>query len=287
MNEAWFPLLRCPVTGERYDLDSTRATPGEVTEGFLVARGGREVRPVLAGLAVLPRDLAAHFKSHGEVYERMPLSDSRIVRFVLGALGHARLDRVPFDEVIARYGDLVPPGTCPEPPEPAAEDAALAALLCDLDSDVGRAVDVGCGVGRGVFVLLARAERALGVDRSVARARRARNVAVTQADFFLPAPEGSDLKEVAIELSRLDRRGADFAVADPDALPLEDGCADLVVLRAGDGLGPLPDRAKALAEAVRVLATDGTLVLADGVDEPGPGWAEAAVGNGFTAWRMA
>ena len=191
MREAWIPLLRCPVTGEPYDLDATRATPGEVTEGFLVARGGREVRPVLAGLAILPRDLQAHLKAHGEVYERMPLADSRIVRFVLGAVGHEGFDRVPFAEVIARYGDLVPPGTYDEPPEPAPEDAALAALLSGLDGTFHRALDVGCGVGRGVFVLLARAESALGIDRSVARARRARNVAVTQADFFLPAPEDS------------------------------------------------------------------------------------------------
>lgn len=287
MREAWIPLLRCPVTGEPYDLDPTRATPGEVTEGFLVAREGREVRPILAGLAVLPRDLSAHLKTHGTVYERMPIADSRLVRFVLGAAGHAGSDFVPFDEVVAHYGDLVPPGTYDAPPELAPEDAALAGLLAGLDGPVRRALDVGCGVGRGVFVLLGRAESALGVDRSVARVRRARNVAVTQADFFLPAPEDSGLKQVPLELSRLDRRGADFVVADADALPFVGGCMDLVLLRRGDGLGEHADRAKALAEAVRVLTDAGILVLEEGGGAPGEGWSALDREGGFEAWRRA
>ena len=150
----------------------------------------------------------------------MPLADSRVVRFVLGTTGRSGYDVVPFDEVVARYGDLVPPGTYDEPPEPASEDAALAALLSGLEGEFHRALDIGCGVGRGVFVLLDRVDMALGIDRSVARVRRARNVATTNADFFLPAPVDTGLVQVPLELSRLDRRGADFAVADADALPL-------------------------------------------------------------------
>ena len=50
--------------------------------------------------------------------------------------------------------------------------------------------------------------------------RRARNVAVTQADFHLPGPRDQGGRDVPLELSRLQRRGADFAVADPDALAL-------------------------------------------------------------------
>ena len=283
MHEAWLPQLRCPVTGRGYDLDPTRATPGEITEGFLVAREGREVRPILAGVALLPRDLPAHHKAHGEVYERMPVADSRMARFVLGRNGHRLHDRVPFDEVIARYGDLVPSGTWPDPPEPAPEDAQLAALLAELDGSWKRALDVGCGVGRGVFVLLEHAERVLGVDRSVARVRRARNVAVTRADFYLPAPPDLDLKQVPIELSRLARRGADFAVADPDALPLADGCVDLIVLRRRDGAGVLPG--PSLHRALRVLAADGLLVFEGEGDRPWPGWEHAGRVGRFGAWR--
>jgi len=291
MHETWLPLLRCPVTGERYDLDPTRATPGEITEGFLVAREGHEVRLVLAGLAVLPRDLRAHLKTYGEVYERMPLADSRIVRYVLGGVGHAGYDRVPFDEVIARYGDLVPLGTYDEPPGLAPEDADLAGLIASLDGGAGRALDLGCGVGRGVFVLLDRFERVLGVDRSLARIRRARNVAVTHADFFLPAPPDSGLKQVPLELTRLDRRGADFAVADGDALPLADGCMDLVVVRGEEGLRPHRVRAgahaPALREAVRVLAADGILVLEGGDEAPWPDGELLERQGRFGAWRRA
>lgn len=264
MREAWIPLLRCPVTGTPYDVDATRSGGGEIQEGFLVARGGREVRPIVAGIPVLPPDLAAHLKAHGTVYERMPLADSRVVRFVLGRIGRKGTDFVPFEEVIARYGDLVPPGTWPEPPELAPADEALARALAEARGGGARALDVGCGVGRGVFVLLGGGfEAACGVDRSVARVRRAHNVAVTRADFFLPAPPDSGLRQVPIELDRLDRRGAEFAVAAAEALPFADGAFDAVLLRRGDGLGPWDDPGRARAEAERVLGAGGLLLTED------------------------
>jgi ubiquinone/menaquinone biosynthesis C-methylase UbiE len=138
-------------------------------------------------------------------------------------------------------------------------DAALDDALRGGNA-LGPALEVGCGVGRGTFVLAGRAGEALGVDRSVARVRRARNVATTE-EFHLPAVEGARA-EVPLELDRLTRAGVDFAVADPEALPFASGTFRTVVVQAGDGEGPWGDAAAVLAEARRVAARDARILVA-------------------------
>jgi len=260
----------------------------EIFEGFLVARGGREERPILAGLAVLPRDLAMHLRAFGNVYERMPIGDSRVVRFVLGQTGRRDFDLVPFAEVVARYGDLVPADLVEEPAPLAAEDALLAQLLAMTGGVDAPALDLGCGVGRGAFVLREYGPRALGVDRSVARVRRARNVATTRADFFLPPAASASGTEVPLELGRLSREGVDFMVADVESLPFADAVFGLVLLRDGDGRGEWTDAGAAAAEAVRVLA-EGGLLVTEGVVAPASPVADdfrtVAEAGEFRAWK--
>ena len=261
MDRAWIPLLRCPRTGSAYDLDATRAEGDDVLEAFLVSRVDRVVCPILSGMAVLVPDLEDQLREHGNVYGRIPLGDSRVARFVLGRLGRGSDDFVPFAEVISHYGDLVKPGELDEPLPMHPRDEALARLLVDLGVREGRGVHIGSGVGRGAFVLRGLLERSLGTDRSGARMRRARNVAVTQAAFFIPAPEGDPRRELPLELDRMERRGVDFAVAAAETLPLADAIAHVVVLEAFDGRGPLEDPSRAVAEALRVLAPGGWLVV--------------------------
>lgn len=260
MDRAWIPLLRCPVTGGAYDLDVTRDEGDDVVEAFLVSRVGREVRPILSGMAVLVPDFLEHVRRHGNVYGRIPLADSRIARFVLGRLGRGTDDFVPFSEVIAHYGDLVKPGELDVPPPMHPRDEALARLLVQHGVAGGRGLHVGCGVGRSAFVLRGLLDRVLGLDRSAARVRRARNVAVTKAAFFIPAPPDDSRKELPLELERMERKAVDFAVAAAEALPLGDAVVDVVVLEAADGRGPLDDPTRALEEASRVLAPGGWLV---------------------------
>ncbi len=229
-------------------------------------------------------DLASHLRREGGVYRRIPLGDSRVARCVLGRAGRTAEDHVPIEEVVRRYADLVPPGVLDDVPPPAPEDVALARLLAEHPPNAGRGLDIGTGVGRGAFVLRPFLDRVAGLDRSIARIRRARNVAATASAFFLPAPPGSGLKELPLDLGQLDRSGVDFLVADACVLPFADDCFDVVCLRAGDGRGPWEDGARVLAEAGRVLAPAGLLAAATSF-EVGRGYERLGAAGPFLLYR--
>lgn len=259
MKSAWLDVLRCPLCREGFHLDATRRGGDDVVEALLLCRACLSAWPVLGGSAILPADLGAHLRAQGGVYRRVPVADPRVTRFVLAGLGSGS-DRVPFEEVSAHYGDLVDDPRGARPPDP--RDAALAALLGGLAAAPRRALDLGTGVGRGAFLLAAHGAQALGVDRSAARVRRARNLAVTEEPFYVGAPDDPH-REVALDLARLARAGVDFAVADPRRLPCADGAFDLLVDHGGDGLGPWPDAPAVAVEVRRVLAPGGLLAEAD------------------------
>ncbi|MHB1584524.1 MAG: class I SAM-dependent methyltransferase [Acidimicrobiales bacterium] len=92
-------------------------------------------------------------------------------------------------------------------------------------------LEVGCGEGRVARDLAARGHRVIGVDRSPTLVRAAADA---------------------------DRAGA-YVLADATALPLPDGCADLVV--AYNSLMDVDDVATTVGEAARVLAPGGRLCV--------------------------
>ncbi|WP_347302809.1 metalloregulator ArsR/SmtB family transcription factor [Croceibacterium sp. TMG7-5b_MA50] len=102
---------------------------------------------------------------------------------------------------------------------------------------LGRLLDIGTGTGRMLEQLAARATAALGVDRSPEMLRFAR--------------------------ARLAERGitAELAQADMYALPMEDGAFDTVILHQVLHYAHHPEAV--IAEAARVLARGGTMVVAD------------------------
>ena len=270
MRLAGITRLRCPACVARgedfsFDLDPTRlgggqdgGATGDAIEGYLVCRRCRTPYPIVGGVGVLPRNVHGHLERHANVWRRARVGDPRIARWILSHPTRGE-DHVPFAEVVARYGDLAPANGSAGAPPPSmspADDALDRALRAA--SAKGPGLDVGCGVGRGTFVLAGRVLDAVGVDRSAARIRRARNVA-TADEFLLPLRAGG--AEVAIDLARLRREAVDFVVADPDALPFAPGSFATVVVRTADGEGPFADASAVLRDAHRVLAPGGLLLV--------------------------
>jgi SAM-dependent methyltransferase len=109
------------------------------------------------------------------------------------------------------------------------EDAFLEPLVADLPFPC---LEIGCGEGTNL-ARLARHGAAVGIDRYPAKARFAARA--------VPA--------------------ARVATADATALPFGDGTFRSVLIR--DLLHHLPDRRRATAEAVRVLAPGGTLLVVE------------------------
>ena len=103
--------------------------------------------------------------------------------------------------------------------------------------DFGTLVDVGTGTGRMIELFGPRASEAIGIDRSSEMLRLAR----------------VKLESAGVRSSL--RQG------DMYALPLADGCADCVIIHQVLHYAHAP--ADALAEAARVLAPNGTLVVVD------------------------
>lgn len=285
MDAALLDLLACPVSGAPYDADLLRVEDAEVVEAYLVSRDERRVRPLMAGVAVLPFDLVALLRAQGSVARRTPVHDPRLARFVYGSAGSG-YEGVEFAEVVAHYRDLVrePPPGYDTSPHPLDRDlGALLARILPPPARIPRALLVGAGVGRGAFVLGAFAERTLGVDTSFAQVRRARNIAVTREHFFLPGPRELGLRELALDLSSLARAGVGFAVGEAERLPVASGAVDLVAVAAGDARGPFADPAAVLAHARRVLRPGGWLVTHEALGrlgtEPGGGpWRAERLG---------
>ncbi len=126
-----------------------------------------------------------------------------------------------------------------------------ARLLDAVDVAPGeRLLEIGCGEGANLHHLAARGARLFGVDFTFAKARYAR------------------------------RTGAATACADAAALPFPDGAFDAVLVR--DLLHHVPDRARVLDEARRVLVPGGRLTV---IEPNGRNPLIAAMGAAIAAER--
>ena len=105
------------------------------------------------------------------------------------------------------------------------------------DRRVGRLVDIGTGTGRMIELFGPRADQAIGIDKSSEMLRLAR------------------VKLEAAGIPSSLRQG------DMYALPLPDGIADSIIIHQVLHYAHSP--ATAIAEAARVLATNGTLLVVD------------------------
>jgi len=115
-------------------------------------------------------------------------------------------------------------------------EQAMVAVLGD--EPVSQLIDIGTGTGRMLELFAGHAERALGIDRSSEMLRLAR-----------------------AKLSERGLANAELRQADLYALPLADGAADVAIIHHVLHFAQQPGAA--IAEAGRVLAPGGRLLIAD------------------------
>lgn len=119
-------------------------------------------------------------------------------------------------------------------------DDEIERAITDLlaDRPLGALLDIGTGTGRMLELFAPEAESAVGIDRSSEMLRLAR-VKLEQAGIL----------------------GASLRQGDMNALPLGDGSADSIILHQVLHYAQQPGAA--IAEAARVLRTDGRLLVID------------------------
>ena len=273
MKRATLDLLVHPDRHHDFELDLLREHEGDIVEGYLVCSETRAVWPVVGGLALLPPNLRTYIRRHANVIARMPIADPRLTRFVLAVQGSG-FDRVNFDDVVAQYCDLAI-----DPPDGYRVDiddslTALGDVLARTLPDRPRmGVDLGCSVGRSTFTLRMHTEHAVGMDYGLAMLRRARNIARSVEDFFLPGlphPGGEGRgPEVKLDLDLLVREDVDFVAARAESLPFRTGSIDVCVVHAGDRRGTWKDCEAVLQHARRVLRRPGILITEASLPCPG------------------
>ncbi len=121
----------------------------------------------------------------------------------------------------------------------------------------GCALDLGCAVGGTTFDLAPDFAWAIGLDRSAPLVREAVGVRGSGRARYRAAVEGEIERECDVAVDA--RANARFLVGDALALPFRDGAfATVLALNLVDRV---PDPARALDEAGRVVAAGGQLIV--------------------------
>lgn len=198
---------------------------GLMVEAGLLERR-RESKNVYFRLAQtgLAQELAAHIPAEGVV-----AADRRAAQRVMAERARAATEL--FRSQGANWDEMVALGL----PHDAIEDAVLARL----PARVHRLLDIGTGTGRMLEVIGPRADSLLGIDASRAMLALARTRLAEQPG----------LRHAAVRLGDMYR------------LELPDGHFDAVLVQMV--LHYATEPARVLAEAVRVLAPGGTLIVVD------------------------
>jgi ArsR family transcriptional regulator len=198
-----------------------------------------------AGLIVKHREGTWAFFRLADSAPRRALVDAAIDSIdaadaTLGA-DRARLDAVRTRRSIAAadYFEQIAPIWDEERSLHAAADTVEAAILDVVgDQPLGRVLDVGTGTGRMLALLVDRAERAVGLDSSHSM------LAVARANLERTGATGWELRQ-----------------GDVHSPPLDAASFDVVVIH--QVLHYLDDPARAIAEASRLVAPGGRLLVVD------------------------
>ncbi|MBI3924530.1 MAG: putative 4-mercaptohistidine N1-methyltransferase [Armatimonadetes bacterium] len=145
-------------------------------------------------------------------------------------------------------------------PEQALGFPARCVSECLPEGSYGRALDLGCAVGRSSFELSRCCRRVLGIDRSssfIETAERLRQQGVIEFEYPV---EGAVTRAARYRLSdRFQPDRVRFEVGDATALPAELGSFEVVL--AANLLCRLPEPRKLLDRLADLVEPRGTLIL--------------------------
>ena len=270
MRESLVPRLAAPAASRRGSRARSNSTRSAWAEARTAASRATSPRPTSSarvphsvarrlGHRDPSRDLARHFATHGNVYRRTPIADPRLTRFVL-AQARGGGDFVPFDEVVARYADLVP-STAPPSGGAARRDrrGPSRAAPPRLRSRGSGSTSAAASDGARSSSRNARARRSASIAASHASA--ARETSRAPASSTCRRPTGAT--EIPIDLSRLAREPSTSSSPTPRVSRLR-RLVSVVVVHAGDAEGSFADAPRVPRRPSRVARRRAVLVERDG-----------------------
>ncbi|MCC6993113.1 MAG: methyltransferase domain-containing protein [Deltaproteobacteria bacterium] len=203
------------------------AQTGEIEEGVLAcvnpACGKRY--PIVAGIPILARDLAGLLGS-----QMVAIVESDLPQPVAAVLAEAGPDGATYPRLMetmsiyldAQWGDRVEPAC--DGPAPQFGFAAIAGrITARSEAPVGRALELGCSVGRGLAELARGADLAVGLDNNFGALRRARRLLAGKQLTYGRRTAGRHYRVATIRPG--DRAASNVALVCGDALdpPLTPG----------------------------------------------------------------
>ena len=178
------------------------ATPDEIVQGFLRCENLACQRsyPIVDGIPIVMLDPAAFLAAQPTALNA-ELAPQTLAQFVVSGSDDAPLARLLEHLSIyldAHFGDRsLPP---PDGPLPGWGGQALFSALDRLAAaPAGRVVELGCSVGRGLFMLQPRAQMTIGIDLHFGALRAARRVLSGEPFSYARRVIGRHYQPVRIE----------------------------------------------------------------------------------------